>query len=291
MGWSAGSGGYDYSDAAPKKSDEEYAKQAGSAYSGRESKGVPPPRGKTVQSDSPTPLVFAVDVTGSMGEWPKIIFNKLAVLYSEASLWLPEVEISFAAIGDAFSDRHPVQICDFGKGRDLEAHINSFYPEGGGGGQHRESYELFAYYYTRHCELPKAIKPLFVYCGDEGFYETIRKRMVHDLFGDDLAQDLDAYQVFADLGKKFSVYNLRVTYGDAAKEEEIRAQWQKAIGVERVLRLEDPRRVVDCVLGLTALAADDYQKFSERLAQRQTAEQVEQVLKALHPLAPGGSGS
>lgn len=286
MGWSGGSGGYDFSDDPNvlKKSDQDYAKDAGSAYAA--GRGVAPPVGKGVRSESPTPLVFAVDVTGSMGEWPKIIFNKLPTLYHESKLWLPEIEISFAAIGDAYTDRHPVQICPFEKDRNLEAHINSIFPEGGGGGQTRESYELFAYYYVHHCELPKAVKPLFVYCGDEGFYETIRKMHLKQFFGDDRAEDVDAYAVFAELGKKFEVYNLRVEYGDKQKDAEIRAQWQKAIGAERVLRLEDPRRIVDCVIGLTALVADEYQQFQGRLAKRQTAEQVDQVLKTLHPLQP-----
>ncbi len=288
MGWSGGSGGYDYSDDPDvlKKSDKDFAKDAGSAYKGGEARGIPPPVGKTLRSESPTPLVFAVDVTGSMGEWPGIIFNKLPTLYHESKLWLPEIEISFAAIGDAYCDRRPVQICDFDKDRNLETHINAIFPEGGGGGQHRESYELFAYYYVNHCEMPKAQKALFVYCGDEGFYETIRKTHLQQFFGDDRADDLDAYPVFAELGKKFDVYNLRVEYSDKDKEVEIRKQWQKAIGPERVLRLEDPRRIVDCVIGLTAVMADDVQQFQDRLAKRQTAEQVEQVLKTLHPLLP-----
>jgi hypothetical protein len=288
MGWSAGSGGYDYSDNPDirDKRDVDLAAAAGSAYQGTASQGLPPPVGKTVRSESPTPLVFAVDVTGSMGEWPKIIFNKLPVLYNEAKLWLPEIDISFAAVGDAYCDRYPIQVCDFAKDRDLEQHINSIFPEGGGGGQHRESYELMAYYYARHCDLPKAQKALFVFCGDEGFYEKLRRQQIQTLVGDNLQEDPDAYAVFEELGKKFEVYNLRVKYNDDKLETEIRAQWQRAIGAQRVLRLEDPRRIVDCILGLTALVANEYEQFQDRLAKRQTGEQVEQVIKTLHPLLP-----
>jgi hypothetical protein len=292
VGWSAGTGGYDYSDDPDilHKRDVDHAKDAGSAYQGTASQGLAPPVGKTLHSDSPTPLVFAVDVTGSMGEWPGIIFNKLPVLYNEAKLWLPEIDISFAAIGDAYCDRYPVQICDFAKDRDLEQHINSIFPEGGGGGQTQESYELFAYYYLKHCDIPQAQKALFVYCGDEGFYEKIRRQHVQTFFGDVVTEDIDAYHVFGQLGKKFEVYNLRVQYHDDAADATIRAQWQKAIGAQRVLRLEDPRRIVDCILGLTALMANEYEQFRERLTKRQTGEQVEQVINTLHPLLPGASG-
>ena len=101
---------------------------------------------------------------------------------------------------------------------------------------------------------------------------------------------VNAYEVFAELGRKFEVYNLRVKYHDDARDAEIRAQWQKAIGNERVLRLEDPRRIVDCILGLTALVANDYEQFKDRLAKRQTDEQVQQVIQTLHPLLPGQGG-
>ena len=287
MGWEADDGGYDYSytPQTTKKSAKDYAKQAGSAYTARaEAKGVKSPVGKSLSTDSPTPLVFAVDVTGSMGEWPGIIFHKLPVLYNEAKLWLPELEISFAAIGDAYTDCNPVQICDFGKGRDLETAINSIHPEGGGGGQSRESYELFAYYYLKHCEMPKAQKGLFIYCGDEGFYEKILPMHLKTHFGDDVEEPIDAYHIYKELAKKFDIYNLRVEYGDAQREKEIKAQWQKAIGVERVLRLTDPNRIVDCAIGLTALVAQDYEQFKDRIDKRQTAQQVEEVLKTLHPL-------
>jgi hypothetical protein len=291
MGWSAGPGGYDFSDdpGVLKKKDTDYAKAAGSNYKGAGARGVPAPVGKTLRTDSPTPLVFAVDVTGSMGEWPGIIFNKLPVLYHEARQWLPDIEISFAAIGDAYSDRHPVQVCDFGRDRALEASINSIYPEGGGGGGARESYELFAYYYARHCDMPKAQKALFVFCGDEGFYEKIIRMHAKNLFGDDLKEDVSAKVAFKELQEKFDVYNLRVDYSDTKLDADIRKQWQDALGQQYVLRLEDPRRIVDCVLGLAAMMAQEYEAFKERLAKRQTTEQVDQVLKTLHPALPDKS--
>jgi len=290
MGWEADDGGYDYSytPSTKQKSAKDYAAQAGSVYEGRsEAKGVPSPVGKTLKTNSPTPVVFAVDVTGSMGSWPGIIFHKLPVLFNEAKLWLPDVEISFAAVGDAYTDRCPVQVCEFGTGRDLEAHINAIYPEGGGGGQSRESYELFAYYYARHCEMPRAKKALFVYCGDEGFYDRILPMHLKAHFGDEVDDPIDAYAVFKELAERFEVYNLRVKYGQDDRDEEIREQWQKAIGCERVLRLEDPGRVVDCAIGLTALLAQDYDQFTDRLTKRQTAEQVDQVMQTLHPLLGG----
>lgn len=289
-----GGGGwdYDYSDAALTKSSVDYAAEAKKEgtvreYKGRESRGIPSPVGRELGTDSPAPLVVAVDVTGSMGKWPGVIFQKLPVLYNEVKLYFPDVEISFAAVGDANVDRFPLQVCEFRKGRELEEGINSIYPEGGGGGGSKESYELAAYFYARHCRMPNAKKPLFVFCGDEGFYETIKANTVKAATGDAVGKDLESRVVFKELMGLFQVYNLRVTYGDERKEEEIREQWEGALGKQMVLKLADPNRIVDSIIGLVAIAAEEQNLFSSRLSTRQTAEQVSQVMETLHPLLSG----
>ncbi len=286
-----GGGGwdYDYSESALTKSSKEYesdAKKAGIVreYKGKETKGLAPPTGKEVSTYSPTPLVVAVDVTGSMGKWPSVIFTKLPVLYNEAKMHLPDIEISFCAVGDANSDNYPLQVCDFRKGKELESSINSIYPEGGGGAGSKETYELAAYFYAKHCKMPKAKKALFVFCGDEGFYETIKTNMIKRMTGDDVPQDLDSYEVFKELKDRFEVYNLRVKYSDENKEKEIQGQWEAALGKQMVLKLDDPNRIVDAIIGLSAIYADDYKAFEKRISIRQTPEQVEQVIKTLHPL-------
>ena len=292
-----GGGGwdYDYSENALRKTGKEYAGQAKQegvvrAYAGAASRGLPPPVGKEIASSSPTPLVVAVDVTGSMGEWPGIIFQKLPVLYNEVKLHLPEADISFCAFGDANIDRVPLQVCDFQRGKALEPEINSLFPEGGGGGGVKESYELAAYFYARHCRLPLAKRALLVLCGDEGFYERLKVNTVKRFVGDTLDADLDSYDVVAELRQRFQVYMLRVPYEDPVKDAEIHDQWQRALGRQAVLRMDDPKRIVDCIIGLAAIEAEEQATFGKRLSIRQTPEQVKQVMATLHPaLAPKGS--
>jgi hypothetical protein len=291
-----GGGGwdYDYSESALRKSSKEYAAEAKRegvvrAYAGSQQSGLPPPVGRTVRSESPTPLVVGVDVTGSMGEWPGIIFGKLPVLYNEVKLHLPEVEISFCAIGDANIDRFPLQVCDFGKGKALEPGLNAICPEGGGGGGIKESYELAAYFYARHAELPRAERALFVFCGDEAFYDRIKVSTVQRTIGDVIPDDLDSAAVFAELGRKFDVYALRVPYEDQERDDYIHGRWQEVLGRQRVLRMEDPKRIVDCVIGLGAILADEADSFSSRLAIRQTPSQVAEVMRALHPALGKGA--
>nr|MDO8112170.1 hypothetical protein [Candidatus Sigynarchaeota archaeon] len=276
--------------AVVKKSAASYNVDAGRKY--EEPKTiVPPPRGKVLITKAKFPLVVAVDVTGSMREFPKIIFEKLCILYNEIMLFLPKelkdnFEISFAAIGDAYSDQAPVQVTDFATGKELDLNIKSLYPEGGGGGQARESYELMAYYYARHCNLVSPLqnpRPLFVLVGDEGFYAKINREHVRRFISgeDKLRSDLISEDVFDVLKQKFNVYMLRIKYEVADDEKDIDAKWRKVLGSSHVILMQDPKRIVDTIIGIVATVVDGFDAFKQRIEVRQTPEQVAQVYLSL----------
>ena len=62
------------------------------------------PVGKTISSDAETLVVVGIDVTGSMSSWPLEIFDRLPMLYQTLSQYKPDLEVCFAAIGDATCD-------------------------------------------------------------------------------------------------------------------------------------------------------------------------------------------
>src|SRR4051812_43516325 len=129
------------------------------------------PRGKRLATDSKNPILVAVDVTGSMAHWPAEIFDRLPLLYQTLSQYREDVAISFAAIGDATTDRFPLQVTDFAQGAQLDERLAALYGEGGGGGGSKESYELFAWFVQNRVSTPEAEKPFLIIYGDEGFYE------------------------------------------------------------------------------------------------------------------------
>nr|MDO8079229.1 hypothetical protein [Candidatus Freyarchaeota archaeon] len=281
---------YDYSttDTVVKRSVKSYNIDQGREYT--EVKSIlPPPKGKVLVTKAKLPLVVAVDVTGSMREFPKIIFEKLCILYNEVLFFLPEdlknsFEISFAALGDAYCDQAPLQVTNFATGPELDLNIQSLYPEGGGGGHARETYELVAYYYAMKCELLNAQdqpRPIFIFVGDEGFYSKVSRDHIMNLIGDKPRTDVDSKEVFDVLMKKFSTYILRVKYG-GTYEEVIQKQWEETLGKERVFVMEDPRRVVDTIIGIVAAQVDKFDEFKERIEIRQTPNQVEQVYTTLN---------
>nr|MDO8085519.1 hypothetical protein [Candidatus Sigynarchaeum springense] len=273
-----------------KKSASSYNIDAGRKYE-EPKKIFPSPVNKVLITKAKFPLVIAVDVTGSMREFPKIIFEKLCILYNEVMLFLPETlkesfEISFAAIGDAYSDQAPVQVTDFASGKELDQNIKSLYPEGGGGGQARETYELIAYFYARHCNLVNPLdhpRPLFIFIGDEGFYAKVNREHVrqHVSTEDKLKSDLISEDVFNVLKQKFNVYILRVLYGNPDDEKDIDAKWRKVLGDKHVIIMKDPKRIVDTIIGIVATVVDGFDAFKQRIEVRQTPEQVAQVYSSL----------
>lgn len=291
MGGYGGDYSYDTSDDVVKKSASSYNIDHKREY--KETKVIlPSPVDKVLLTKAKFPLVVAVDVTGSMRTLPALIFEKLCILYNEALFFIPEelknsFEISFAAIGDAYTDQVPIQITDFAKGFELDKNIKTLYPEGGGGGQARETYELIAYYYLKRCEMPntlQTVRPMLIIIGDEGYYSKVNRSHIINYIGDPPKTDLISDEVFEELRKKFDVYILRIEYSSPSEEKEINRLWIEALGKERVIMMKDPRRVVDTILGLIAANVDTFDQFKERIEVRQTPEQVKEVYSTLDGL-------
>lgn len=72
-----------------------------------------------MSADSKHPIVFALDVTGSMGDWAKIIYDKMPMFYGQimTQKYLTDPSISFCAVGDHQADYAPLQVAEFGQGK------------------------------------------------------------------------------------------------------------------------------------------------------------------------------
>lgn len=269
--------GYDF-DAARKT----YDKHVGRSYSDAkaDNKRVADLVPETIKTESPAPLVILVDVTGSMGDWPAVMFSKLPYMDNECKEYLGEdFELSFGAVGDANSDQYPIQIRPFAKGRDMEKQLKELVIEGGGGGQCQESYELTALYYARNAEMPNAKRPIMIIIGDEGYYEDIMKKqaaMAHVK----LQGDLSTKEVFEELQKKFSVYLIRKPYG-GSDDKGIQKKWENLIGKEHIAVLPAADRVVDVIFGILAQEKNKVAYFKEEIEDRQRPDQVDTVYKSL----------
>ncbi len=238
--------------------------------------------GKVITTASENPVVFAIDVTGSMQDWPSEIFDRLPLFYQTLSQYRPDVEISFAAIGDANGDNYPLQVNNFGKGVELEDHIKALCPEGGGGGQFSESYELFGYFALKKVEMPNAKSPFLLICGDEKFYSKVEPGQVEHYIGDRLQSPLEGKAVWEGLMQRFNVFFLHKPYegGDRPEvDREVVEYWAAAIGRQRIIELPGSDRVVDIAMGIIAKHWGQYGDFKGSMDARQTDPAV---ISAVH---------
>jgi hypothetical protein len=270
-----------------------YDAHAGRNYDDAKKTGRDPgkmvPRNLVTESESP--LVIACDVTGSMGEWPATIFSKLPYLDLEGQEYLGKgMEISFAAIGDAYCDDYPLQVQPFSKGKGLEASLKKLIIEGGGGGQKTESYDIGALYYARNVEMPNAIKPMFIFIGDEGLYDFVNSDQAKKWARTSVQGRMNSMEAIAELQKKYSVYLIRKPYsesrgdGMSTIDMKIHSQWSSCLGEDHIAILPEAGRVVDVIFGIMAQETSRVEYFREELTGRQKPDQVRKVLRSLNTI-------
>lgn len=165
-----------------------------------------------------TPIAVAFDVTGSMGNIPRVLQQKLPQLHGllQRKGYVEDPQIMFAGIGDAYSDRLPLQVGQFESDNRMDEQLEHMVLEGGGGGGNHESYELLGYYLARHAVLDcnaRGKKGYLFIIGDERVYARINRRQVEQLIGDKLQEDLTTEQVFRELQAKFEVFFLFAAQG------------------------------------------------------------------------------
>jgi hypothetical protein len=263
------------------------------------------PKNRTLVSQAKNPLVYLFDVTGSMDNLPKIIYDKWPGIVGQviAREYLPDPEMSLTAVGDITSDKAPLQVADFSVLRNLDRYFKRIWFEKQGGGQDRESYEMAAYFYAYRCKLPNAENPICLITGDEGFREKLYARDLQEQFGGEHA-DTTAAKVFADLIKKFkgNVFLIHRFYRTREADEQIVNQWRDVLGRERIIMLpkgqEGDLAIGDITLGVYAMLSgartlaqylEDMQTRPLNLAQDityepQSPERIRQVAEALAPL-------
>jgi hypothetical protein len=192
------------------------------------------PNGKMRECLNETPIVVAMDVTRSRGDDSRVIYEKLPLFIGQIELkaYVKGAGISFCAIGDADSDRAPLQVGQFEADNRLDAVLSKIWLEEGGGGTGQESYELAAYFYAHHTKLQaydEGRKGFFFFLGDEGFYPQVSKSQIHRFLGRDVPEDVPAAQAFAELQKRFHTFLIYPQKTVAERKQDIDAEIKKRV--------------------------------------------------------------
>jgi len=207
-------------------------------------------------------------------------------------------QVLFMAVGDATSDRAPLQVGQFETTAELMDQWLTFsFIEGRGGGQGHESYELALYLLAEHTDLDCFVKRkkrgyLFM-TGDELPYPAVSRHQVEALIGDRLDEDVPLDAVVAALQETYHPFFL---IPDRERRQRCEGPWRKVLG-DHVICMEAPEDTCSVSAGLLALTeglAEDLGALAGLLgAAGLPRERVGAALRALTPYAEsiGRSGA
>ena len=188
------------------------------------------------------PVAIMFDVTGSMTFVPRLMQEKLPELFSLlVRQGVVDPQVLFGAIGDATSDRAPLQVGQFESDNRMDEQLGNIYLEGNGGGQKRESYEMALYWLARKTALDSADEGRKGYAfliGDEMPYMSVLPRArygakagVAEVIGDALSEPIAIEAIIAEVQAKFNLYFIAPKVGTYhAGDPEVLEVWRKLLG-------------------------------------------------------------
>ncbi len=210
-----------------------------------------------------TPIVLASDVTGSMGEVAAMLMrDKLGVLVAEILARRPvsDPHIMAMAVGDATCDRAPLQATEFEADIRLADQMRELFIEGGGGGNHGESYALpwlFCGLKTAADAWEKRGRKGYLFSfGDEPILPVVTRGQALTFLGLDLRRDLSAAECLALAGRRYEVFHVLLREGYAASRSGFAtalASWSPLLG-RRLLVLDDTRKLAELVVSAIEVA-------------------------------------
>jgi len=237
-------------------------------------------------------IVFALDVTGSMGEIPKLMATQQLPVFMKTLLdcQIPDPQLLFLAVGDAISDNAPLQVGQFESTAELmDQWLTWSYLEGGGGGTGQESYELALYFLAMHSEMDCTTKRkkrgyLFM-TGDEIPYPSLSKHVVEAVIGDRLDEDLSCEEIVAEVQKAFIPFFI---IPDRARAKRCERRWRDLLG-DHVLCLASPIDVCYVTAGAILLSegrVSNIKELTELLKKAgMPATRKGEVIQTLTPFA------
>lgn len=220
-----------------------------------------------------TPIAVFFDVTGSMGSVPRQMQAELAKLHGllQRKGYVEDPQVLFGAIGDADTDRVPLQVGQFESDNRMDEQLRSIFLEGNGGGQMSESYELAAYVMARHTVTDawekRGRKGYLFVIGDEMCKPRLEARHVRRVLGDDVRGDLDTAALWREVEERWEVFFVLPRQTAHYDDPRVNDHWARLLG-ERLLRLDDPMAVCD-LIALTVGLMEDAIDLDEGLADLQ----------------------
>lgn len=211
------------------------------------------------------PIVVFFDVTGSMHTYPQRLQDRLPTLLSHLLQRVADPQILVGAVGDAFSDRVPLQVAQFESDIRIDEQLSNILLEGGGGGGNHESYELALYFLARHTDHDalnlRGKKGYAFIIGDERAYEEVAAGQVSKFVGSGFQGPITTRDILTEAQQKYEVYFIAV---DNQYRRTNEAYWKDLVGDDHYLTLDNPDDIVN-LIGDTVVAGEITQSVSTPL--------------------------
>lgn len=238
-------------------------------------------------------VIFALDVSGSMGDIPAKLATETLPAFMKAMLdaGVTDPQVLFMGIGNAAEgcDRAPFQVGQFESTEKLmDQWLTWMYLEGGGAGGN-ESYELAMYFAARHtvmdCMQKRKRRGYLFITGDEPPNPAVSRKQVQRLIGDDLQADIPIKEIIAEVQESFEPFYL---IPDPKRGQNVGRDWRDLLG-DRVVVMDGPDDTSYVAAGLVSMLEGAVQSLPELVEKLRAAgvseHQSAAVGRALTPFA------
>lgn len=243
-----------------------------------------------------TPIIVAVDDTGSMGFLAEdLIRNGLGVLIEEIYARKPVTDphVMCMAVGDAWFDRAPLQVTQFEADIRLADQLTKFWIEGGGGGNSCESYNLpwyFAATRTKCDAILKRNKKGYLFTvGDEPPPHVLLAQHARDIFGASLQRDLGTRDLLTMASQSWEIFHIMVEEGSFYRTaaNRVRDEWRAYLG-QRAIALSDHTNLAELIVSTIQVNEGE---DAAKVAAAWSGSTAMVVRKSLAALTSGGTKS
>lgn len=233
-----------------------------------------------------TAVIVGLDVTGSMGFIPEALTKgALGKLMNNLLEQQPVTDphLCFLGIGDTFYDKAPLQATQFEADNRIGEQMQDLWLEGGGGGNHFESYDTawaFAAYRTKiDCFERRKQKGFLFTVGDEPFPDECNQDWYKQAFHGDCPQGCEPKLLLADAQDKYNVFHIIIEEGSYTQRrlDKVIESWRPYLQ-SRLLVLGDHEKLAELIVAAMALEQGVEKSKVLQWFDRGTANIIEEAL-------------
>lgn len=212
----------------------------------------------SLDNPNSTPVIVALDVTGSMGMIAdRMVEVGLGQLMGGILDTKPvsNPHLMFMAVGDVAWDTAPLQVSQFEADIRIAQQLTDIFLEGRGGGNATESYDLpwyFAATRTKCDAFKKRNKKGYLFTiGDELTPNGVTAEQIRKVFGTASQCDYSAKELLDMAKEEWEVFHIIIEEGNYARSNltKVVDSWRNLMG-NRAIRLSDYTKISEVILSV-----------------------------------------